>query len=52
MEGKNISVYEKHLRIGRFTETINIGLVSFFGYTLNEVHRVARDGANNNFGDY
>ena len=51
MERLNAAVGLKYLRIRRFMERINIGLVSLVGCTFNEVHGVTRDGANHNFGD-
>ena len=41
----------KNLGIWRFSERINLGLVSLVGCYLNELHGVTRDGENNNFGD-
>ena len=49
MESLNGAVDEKYLRIRRFMERINIGLVSLVGCALNEVHGVTRDTANHNF---
>ena len=46
MERPNITVDYKHIGIGRFTEIINIDLVSLFGCAFNELHGVTRDGAN------
>ena len=52
MESLNGAVDEKYLRIRRFMEIINIGLVSLVGCAFNEVHGVTRYGENHNLGDY
>ena len=52
MESLNGAVDEKYLRIRRFMERINIGLVSLVGCAFNEVHGVTRYGENHNLGDY
>ena len=52
MEMLNGAVDEKYLRIRRFMERINIGLVSLVGCAFNEVHGVTRHGENHNLGDY
>ena len=52
MERPNGPGDEKYIGIGRFTERINLGLVGLVEYTLNEVHGITTDGANNKFGDY
>ena len=51
MERPNGAVDEKNLGIWRFTERINIGMVSLVGCDFNEVHGVTSYGANHNFGD-
>ena len=51
-ERRNVDVDEKNLRIGRFAESINIGLVSLVGCAFHEVHGVTRYGANHDFGGY
>ena len=52
MERPNGAVDEKYLRIRRFMERINIGLVSLIGCDFNEVHGVTRYGEHHNLGDY
>ena len=52
METPNGAVDEKHISIRRFTDRINIGLLSLVGCAFNEVHGVTRDSAKHNFGDY
>ena len=52
MQRKNGDVDEQYLSILRFTERINIGLLSWVGYDFNEFHGVTRDGVNHDFGDY
>ena len=52
MDRPNGAFGEKHIRIRRFLDRINIGLVILFGCDFNEVNGVARYDANYDFGDY
>ena len=52
LEKLNGAVDEKHLRIRRFVDRINLGLVILVGCALYEVNGVTKDVADHNFGYY
>ena len=50
-ERPNGAVDEKHLRILRFAERVNILLVTLDEWVFNEIHVVTRGGEKHSFGD-